>query len=51
MDLTTELFNEWSVSLNMDMKKQKHKILPFLDYCIVYNNPPLLTDIELKLFL
>ncbi|GFS99635.1 tigger transposable element-derived protein 4 [Trichonephila clavipes] len=32
--MTTELFNEWLVSLNSDMKREKRHILLFLDnYC------------------
>lgn len=48
--MTTELFNEWLVSLNEDIKKQKRKILLFLDNCTVHNNPPFLTNIELQFF-
>lgn len=46
--MTTQLFNEWLVSLNKDMKKQERKILLFLNNCTVHNNPPPLTNIELQ---
>jgi len=46
--MTTQLFNEWLVSLNKDMKKQKRKILLFLNKCTVHNIPPSLTNIELQ---
>ncbi|GFW71693.1 tigger transposable element-derived protein 6 [Trichonephila clavipes] len=38
--MTTELFNEWLVSLNSDMKIEKRRILLFLDNCTVHNNAP-----------
>ena len=48
--MTTELFNEWLVLLNNDMKKEKRKILLFLDNCTVHNNPPLLEYVNLIYF-
>lgn len=48
--MTTELFNEWLVSLDTDMKKQKRKILLFMDNCTVHNNPPPLSNIRLHYF-
>ncbi|GFW82733.1 tigger transposable element-derived protein 6 [Trichonephila clavipes] len=38
--MTTELFNEWLISLNSDMKREKRHILLFLDNCTVHNNAP-----------
>ncbi|GFW31518.1 tigger transposable element-derived protein 6 [Trichonephila clavipes] len=48
--MTTELFNEWLVSLNSDMKRDKRHILLFLDNCTVYNNAPPLSNVKLKFF-
>ncbi|GFU72968.1 tigger transposable element-derived protein 6 [Trichonephila clavipes] len=48
--MTTELFNEWLVSLNSDMKREKRHILLFLDNCTVYNNAPPLSNVKLKFF-
>ncbi|GFV49385.1 tigger transposable element-derived protein 6 [Trichonephila clavipes] len=42
--MTTELFNEWLVSLNSDMKREKRHILLFLDNCTVHNNAPPLSN-------
>ncbi|KAL4709481.1 hypothetical protein ACJJTC_012818 [Scirpophaga incertulas] len=36
--MTTELFNNWLLTINGDMKRQKRKILLFLDNCTVHNN-------------
>ncbi|GFX72447.1 tigger transposable element-derived protein 6 [Trichonephila clavipes] len=46
--MTTELFNEWLVSLNSDMKREKRHILLFLDNCIVYNDASLLSNVKLQ---
>lgn len=48
--MTTELFNEWLISVNRDMKKAKRKILLFLDNCTVHNNPPPLDHVKLIFF-
>lgn len=48
--MTTELFNEWLTSVNTDMKKEKRKILLFLDNCTVHNNPPPLDHVKLIFF-
>ncbi|GFV23373.1 tigger transposable element-derived protein 6 [Trichonephila clavipes] len=48
--MTTELFNEWLVSLNSDMKREKRYILLFLDYCTVQNNAPPLSNVKLQFF-
>ncbi|GFT25221.1 tigger transposable element-derived protein 6 [Trichonephila clavipes] len=48
--MTTELFNEWLVSLNSDMKREKRHILLFLDKCTVYHNAPPLSNVKLKFF-
>ncbi|CAH2096716.1 unnamed protein product [Euphydryas editha] len=48
--MTTELFNEWLISVNIDMKKAKRKILLFLDKCTVHNNPPQLDHVKLIFF-
>ncbi|GFX70307.1 tigger transposable element-derived protein 6 [Trichonephila clavipes] len=48
--MTTELFNEWLVSLNSDMKREKRHILLFLDNSTVYNNAPPLSNLKLKFF-
>lgn len=48
--MTTELFNEWLMTLDADMKKQKRKILLFLDNCTVHNNPPPLVNVKLHYF-
>lgn len=48
--MTTELFNEWLTSVNSDMKKEKRKILLFLDNCTVHNNPPPLDHVKLIFF-
>ncbi|GFY20865.1 tigger transposable element-derived protein 6 [Trichonephila clavipes] len=45
---TTELFNEWLVSLNSDMKREKRHILLFLDNCTVHNNAPPLSNVKLQ---
>ncbi|GFV82661.1 tigger transposable element-derived protein 6 [Trichonephila clavipes] len=44
--MTTELFNEWLVSLNSDMKIEKRNILLFLDNCTVHNNAPPLSNVK-----
>ncbi|GFX05288.1 tigger transposable element-derived protein 6 [Trichonephila clavipes] len=46
--MTTELFNEWLVSLNSDMKREKRIILLFLDNCTVHNNAPPLSNVKLQ---
>ncbi|GFW20781.1 tigger transposable element-derived protein 6 [Trichonephila clavipes] len=46
--MTTELFNEWLVSLNSDIKKEKRHILLFLDNCPVHNNAPPLSNGKLQ---
>ncbi|GFW39621.1 tigger transposable element-derived protein 6 [Trichonephila clavipes] len=46
--MTTELFNEWLISLNSDMKKEKRHILLFLDNCTVHNNAPPLSNVKLQ---
>lgn len=48
--MTTKLFNEWLTQLNKSMKKQKRKILLFMDNCTVHNHPPLLDHIKLQFF-
>lgn len=48
--MTTELFNEWLISVNSDMKKAERKILLFLDNCTVHNNPPQLDHVKLIFF-
>ncbi|GFX44751.1 tigger transposable element-derived protein 6 [Trichonephila clavipes] len=48
--MTTELFNEWLVSLNSDMKREKRHILLFLDNCTVHNNAPTLSNVKLQFF-
>ncbi|GFT71785.1 tigger transposable element-derived protein 6 [Trichonephila clavipes] len=48
--MTTELFNEWLISLNSDMKIEKRHILLFLDNCIVHNNAPPLSNVKLQFF-
>ncbi|GFT07877.1 tigger transposable element-derived protein 6 [Trichonephila clavipes] len=48
--MTTELINEWLISLNSDMKREKRHILLFLDNCTVHNNAPPLSNGKLKFF-
>ncbi|GFV98326.1 tigger transposable element-derived protein 6 [Trichonephila clavipes] len=48
--MTTELFNEWLVALNLDMKREKRHILLFLDNCTVHNNVPPLSNVKLQFF-
>ncbi|GFV75353.1 tigger transposable element-derived protein 6 [Trichonephila clavipes] len=48
--MTTEFFNEWLVSLNSDMKREKRHILLFLDNCTVHNNTPPLSNVKLQFF-
>ncbi|GFX45142.1 tigger transposable element-derived protein 6 [Trichonephila clavipes] len=48
--MTTELFNEWLVQLNSDMKREKRHILLFLDNCTVHNNAPPLSNVKLQFF-
>ncbi|GFS91646.1 tigger transposable element-derived protein 6 [Trichonephila clavipes] len=48
--VTTELFNEWLVSLNSDMKREKRHILLFLVNCTVHNNSPPLSNVKLQFF-
>ncbi|GFW02877.1 tigger transposable element-derived protein 6 [Trichonephila clavipes] len=48
--MTTELFNEWLISLNSDMKKEIRHILLFLDNCTVRNNAPPLSNVKFKFF-
>ncbi|GFW21089.1 tigger transposable element-derived protein 6 [Trichonephila clavipes] len=45
--MTTELFNEWLVSLNSDMEREKRDILLFLDNCTVHNNVSPLSNAKL----
>ncbi|GFY06634.1 tigger transposable element-derived protein 6 [Trichonephila clavipes] len=47
--MTTELFNEWLISLNSDMKREKQYII-FLDNCTVHNNAPPLSNVKLQFF-
>ncbi|GFW44833.1 tigger transposable element-derived protein 6 [Trichonephila clavipes] len=48
--MTTELYNEWLVSLNLDMKREKRYILLFLDNCTVHNNALPLSNVKLQFF-
>ncbi|GFW53228.1 tigger transposable element-derived protein 6 [Trichonephila clavipes] len=48
--MTTELFNEWLISLNSDMKREKRHIILFLDNCTVHNNAPPLSNVKLQFF-
>ncbi|GFT08809.1 tigger transposable element-derived protein 6 [Trichonephila clavipes] len=48
--MATELFNEWLVSLNSDMKRENRHILLFLDNCTVHNNTPALSNGKLQFF-
>ncbi|GFX83763.1 tigger transposable element-derived protein 6 [Trichonephila clavipes] len=48
--MTTELFTEWLVQLNSDMKSEKRHILLILDNCIVHNNAPPLSNVKLQFF-
>ncbi|GFY25880.1 tigger transposable element-derived protein 6 [Trichonephila clavipes] len=48
--MTAELFNEWLVSLNSDMKREKRHILLFLDNCTVRNDAPPLSNVKLQCF-
>ncbi|GFS72441.1 tigger transposable element-derived protein 6 [Trichonephila clavipes] len=48
--MTTELFNEWLVLLNSDMKREKQHILLLLDNCTVHNNAPPLSSVKLQFF-
>lgn len=48
--MTTELFNTWLLQLKKSMKKQKRKILLFMDNCTVHNNPPPLDHIKVHFF-
>ncbi|GFV29536.1 tigger transposable element-derived protein 6 [Trichonephila clavipes] len=48
--MTTELFNEWLVSLISDMKREKRRMLLFLDNCTVHNNAPPLSNVKLQFF-
>ncbi|GFV16139.1 tigger transposable element-derived protein 6 [Trichonephila clavipes] len=47
---TIELFNEWLVQLNSDIKREKRHILLFLDNCIGHNNAPPLSNVKLQFF-
>ncbi|GFW30056.1 tigger transposable element-derived protein 6 [Trichonephila clavipes] len=46
--MTNELFNDWFVSLNSDMKREKRHILLFLEHCTVQNNAPPLSNVKLQ---
>ncbi|GFX15150.1 tigger transposable element-derived protein 6 [Trichonephila clavipes] len=46
--MTTELFNEWLITLNSDMKREKRHILLFLDNFTVHNNTPPLSNVKLQ---
>lgn len=48
--MTTELFNNWLLNLERDMKRQKRKIILFLDNCTVHNNAPNLENVTLQFF-
>lgn len=48
--MTTELFNNWLLTVNEDIKRQKRKILLFLDNCTVHNSPPTLSNVKLYFF-
>ncbi|GFS69778.1 tigger transposable element-derived protein 6 [Trichonephila clavipes] len=48
--MATKLFNEWLVSLNSDMKREKLHILLFLDNFTVHNNAPPLSNVKLQFF-
>lgn len=38
--IITELWNEWPETLNNDMRKQRRKIIMFVNNCTAHNNPP-----------
>lgn len=48
--MTTELFNDWLLTVNVEMKRQKRKILLFLDNCTVHKSPPTLSNVKLYFF-
>ncbi|GFW18339.1 tigger transposable element-derived protein 6 [Trichonephila clavipes] len=48
--MTPEHFNEWLVSLNSDMKREKRHILLFLDNCTVHSNASPLSNVKLQFF-
>ncbi|GFU30145.1 tigger transposable element-derived protein 6 [Trichonephila clavipes] len=48
--MTTELFNEWLVSLKSDMKREKRRILLFVDNCTVHISAPPLSNVKLQFF-
>lgn len=48
--MTTDLFNDWLLTVNVEMKRQKRKILLFLDNCTVHTSPPTLSNVKLHFF-
>ncbi|GFX59468.1 tigger transposable element-derived protein 6 [Trichonephila clavipes] len=46
--MASELFNEWLVQLNSDMKREKRHNLLFLENCTVHNNAPPLSNVKLQ---
>lgn len=44
--MTHDLFTEWLIDLNADMKRQKRKIAMFIDNCSAHNDPPALSHVQ-----
>lgn len=48
--MTEEIFNNWLINLDKDMKKKKKKIALIVDNCTPHNNPPSLKHIKVFYF-
>jgi hypothetical protein len=48
--MTTTLFDEWLISVNRSMVKQKRKILLFIDHAPCHNGDAEYSNISLKFF-
>ncbi|XP_060882149.1 tigger transposable element-derived protein 4-like [Metopolophium dirhodum] len=46
--MNTKLWNEWLETLNNDMRKQRRKIIMFVDNCTTHNNPPTLSNVLIE---
>ena len=46
--MTAVLFSEWLMSIDAEMRREKLKILMFIDNCTAHKDVPSLENIELK---
>ncbi len=44
--MTTKIFKDWLINLDLKMKKQKRQILMFLDNRSAHNDVPLMSNVK-----